>query len=182
MDVLRSHSSPRTAASGTAAPAAEVVPDRRGTTIEVECRPVRTPAELADHHRIRCAVFVSEQGLFVGNDRDEHDDDPATIHVLGFEDSVPGGTVRLYPTPSAEEPLLWKGDRLAVRSGHRHSGLGGPLVERAVAIAGAAGGSRMVAWVQVVNVRFFEHLGWTAVGEPELYVGEPHQQMSIKLS
>jgi putative N-acetyltransferase (TIGR04045 family) len=147
----------------------------------IECRPVRSASELAEHLSIRRAVFVAEQGLFEVDDHDEHDDDPSTIHILGFEDGLAAGTVRIFSTPSADEPDLWKGDRLAVRSGHRKSGLGGPLVKRAVALAGSAGGSRMVAWVQVANTRFFEHLGWSTVGEPELYFGQPHQQMTIDL-
>ena len=170
MDALRS----RSLLDGTAV---QVAADDR----VVACRAVQTLAELAEHHRLRRLVFVTEQGLFATDDRDEHDDDPATLHVLGFEGGEAGGTVRLFPTPTATEPRLWKGDRLAVRTDHRHSGLGGPLVRRAVALAGAAGGSRMVAWVQIANVRFFQHLGWTTVGEPELYVGQLHQQMSIGL-
>lgn len=170
MDALRSLSSP------------DLVMAAVITAPTIECRPVASAAEIADHLRIRRLVFVTEQRLFEVDDHDEHDDDPSTIHVVGFEDGVAGGTVRLFPTPTADEPRLWKGDRLAVRSGHRHSGLGGPLVQRAVRLAGAAGGSRMVAWVQLENVRFFEHLGWTTVGGPAPYVGQPHQQMTIGLS
>ena len=39
----------------------------------------------------------------------------------------------------------------------------------------------MIAYVQVANVAFFRHLGWSLVDEPFIYVGEPHQQMSIDL-
>lgn len=147
----------------------------------VTCRTVQTDLELREHLRIRRQVFVLEQGLFTDDDRDEHDDDPATIHVLGLVGASPSGTVRLFPFGTPDEPRLWKGDRLAVCSEHRHAGLGGPLVELAVSLAGAAGGSRMVAWVQLPNVRFFRHLGWEAIGAPESYVGELHQQMSIGL-
>lgn len=147
----------------------------------VVCRPVATAAELAEYHALRQSVFVTEQGLFEADDRDRHDGDPATIHVLAFAAGIAGGTVRLYPAPSEDEPGLWKGDRLAVRSGRRHAGLGGPLVQQAVRLAGAAGGSRMVAFVQMANVRFFEHLGWRSVGEPAPYVGQLHQQMTIGL-
>ena len=34
---------------------------------------------------------------------------------------------------------------------------------------------------QAGNVRFFQALGWTAVGDPADYLGHPHQQMSIAL-
>jgi N-acyl-L-homoserine lactone synthetase len=61
------------------------------------CRPVTGPADRAEHHRIRRAVFVTEQGLFPGSDRDQHDDEPATVHLLGLVDGEPAGTVRLYP-------------------------------------------------------------------------------------
>ena len=43
-------------------------------------------AEAAVHAAIRHAVFVEEQGLFDGTDRDGFDTDPTTEHVLGFVD------------------------------------------------------------------------------------------------
>lgn len=147
------------------------------------CRSAESVAETVVHARIRHTVFVEEQGLFDGTDRDGFDTDPTVEHVLGFVDGVPAGTVRLYRLPS-DEPgeRLWKGDRLAVLREHRHAGLGGPLVRHAVATAGSAGGDRMIAYVQVANVAFFRRLGWSLVGERFAYVGEPHQQMSIDLT
>jgi putative N-acetyltransferase (TIGR04045 family) len=143
------------------------------------CRPVRTPGERAEHARIRREVFVVEQGLFAADDADEHDDDPATVHVLGLVYGEPAGTVRLYPLA---EPGLWKGDRLAVRSAYRRSGIGAPLVRFAVAFAGAHGGTRMTASVQAVNCTFFVRLGWTAAGDVFDLLGVPHQPMSIPLA
>jgi putative N-acetyltransferase (TIGR04045 family) len=147
------------------------------------CRCVVTADELAQHTRIRYAVFVEEQGLFERTDHDEFDRDPTTRHVVGYADGVPIGTVRLYLAPSADgDELLWKGDRLAVLPGHRHLRLGELLVRHAVATAAAAGGDRMIAFVQLANVTFFQRLGWSSVGEPVPYVGVPHQQMSIDLT
>jgi hypothetical protein len=60
--------------------------------------------------------------------------------------------------------------------------LGGPLVRFAVDTAAAPGGAEMLAHVQAANVRFFERLGWCRRGEPEIYVGLPHQLMSIDLT
>ncbi len=145
------------------------------------CRPVRGAAELAAHHRIRRAVFVTEQALFT-DDRDDHDEDPATVHLLGFVDGRPAGTVRLYPL--GQDPLphrTWKGDRLAVVPAHRRSGIGGPLVQLAVSSAGRLGGSQMLASVQAVNTAFFVSLGWTPVGGLFDLLGLPHQQMTIPL-
>ncbi|MEV7969746.1 MSMEG_0567/Sll0786 family nitrogen starvation N-acetyltransferase [Sphaerisporangium sp. NPDC088356] len=147
------------------------------------CRSVVTPDELAQHARIRHAVFVEEQGLFERTDQDGFDRDPTTHHVVGYANGVPIGTVRLYRVPSPDgDQVLWKGDRLAVLPGHRHLMLGGPLVRYAVTTAASAGGDRMVAFVQLTNVTFFRRLGWSRVGEPVPYVGVPHQQMSIDLT
>ena len=148
------------------------------TTEALACRPARGPVELAAHHEIRRAVFVAEQEIFAVDDRDEHDENPATVHVLGLVHGVPAGTVRLYPLGGT----LWKGDRLAVLPEHRRSHIGGPLVRLAVALAAERGGSRMEAQVQAPNVRFFVHLGWSPVGEPADHVGVLHQRMTIPLA
>ena len=146
--------------------------------LPVSCRIVGSPEELAVHFAIREAVFVGEQGFFEGTDRDDHDGDPATLHVLGLFGRVAGGAVRLYPL---EKPGLWKGDRLAVLPAFRKHGLGAPLVRFAVGTAAERGGEVMVAYIQPRNVGFFENLGWYRVGEVEPYVGRPHQQMAIDL-
>ena len=52
----------------------------------------------------------------------------------------------------------------------------------AVRTAGALGGVRMVAQVQVPNVRFFERLGWSRDGDAALYHGVMHQPMAIPLA
>jgi putative N-acetyltransferase (TIGR04045 family) len=132
----------------------------------------------AEHHRIRQEVFVDEQHLFRGSDRDARDDHPDTIKVLGLRDGVPGGAVRLYPLDGQG---LWQGDRLAVLAGARGRGLGAPLVRFAVATATGRGGHRMVAHIQPRNVVFFRRLGWQVCGDEEIYVGVPHVPMSIDL-
>jgi putative N-acetyltransferase (TIGR04045 family) len=141
------------------------------------CRLASGPDELAAHFAVRREVFVVQQGLFAGDDRDARDDDAATLHVVGLVDGVVVGTVRLYRLSGS----VWKGDRLAVLPGARVHHLGARLVEFAVAAAGARGGSRMVAQVQVANVRFFERLGWSRDGAPGLYCGVMHQPMAIPL-
>jgi putative N-acetyltransferase (TIGR04045 family) len=149
--------------------------------LPVVCRPVQDAAERALHLEIRRRVFVEEQGLFDASDLDTHDDDPATVHVLALCGTVAGGTVRLYPLASEDDPGLWKGDRLAVLQEFRTHGLGAPLVRFAVRTAGEAGGRRMIAHIQPPNISFFEHLGWHQVGEAVTFVGRPHQMMAIDL-
>jgi putative N-acetyltransferase (TIGR04045 family) len=149
---------------------------------QILCRPAADPYEAGVHHRIRHEVFVLEQDVFAASDLDAHDASDATIKVLAWTAAPitgwePGGAVRLYPL----EPGIWQGDRLAVLAPFR-PWLGGPLVRFAVETAAALGGVEMVAHVQTANVRFFERLGWCRRGDPELYVGLPHQLMSIDLN
>ncbi|MDQ5840346.1 MAG: GNAT family N-acetyltransferase [Chloroflexota bacterium] len=148
-------------------------------SVGIACRQARTRGELADHHAIRHQVFVREQAVFAESDRDVHDADLATIRLVGYCDGVAAGSVRIFELEHATG--LWQGDRLAVLAPFRTSGLGAPLVRCAVATAGALGGKQMVAHIQIANVTFFTRLGWTSEGEPETYVGLPHQRMLITL-
>ena len=148
------------------------------------CRAAATAGERCAHFRIRHQVFVIEQGLFrrpdgAGDDTDAHDDDPATIHVVGLAGETICGTVRLYPLDAGGR---WKGDRLAVLASHRHLGLGAPLVRFAVSSAGRLGGRQMEAFIQPANVAFFCWLGWRRTGDLVDYAGIPHQRMLIDLT
>jgi putative N-acetyltransferase (TIGR04045 family) len=147
-------------------------------SLDISCLAAAGPDQVAIHHEIRRRVFVEEQAFFEGSDRDDHDEDPATIRVLGLVGPVAGGAVRLYPLDEEGE---WKGDRLAVLPEFRKHGLGAPLVRFAVRTAGELGGRRMVAHIQPPNVLFFERLGWYRLGEPADYVGHLHQKMAIDL-
>jgi putative N-acetyltransferase (TIGR04045 family) len=147
----------------------------------LRCRVVAGADELALHYEIRRAVFCREQGMFGGgDDRDAHDLDVATLHAVGAEGGVIGGTVRLYPLDA--DGLLWQGDRLAVLPAFRHGSLGGSLVRFAVRTAGERGGERMVAMIQLANVRFFLALGWSLDGDVVEFHGRAHQPMAIALS
>jgi putative N-acetyltransferase (TIGR04045 family) len=145
----------------------------------ISCRAATSATDLASCRQIRHAVFVAEQALFDESDHDVHDEDPDTIQLLGSYDGLPAGAVRLFALDRASG--LWQGDRLCVLPPYRVHGVGMPLVRCAVATAGALGGDRMVAHIQLPNVAFFRHLGWWLDGAPEVYVGQPHQPMSIDL-
>jgi putative N-acetyltransferase (TIGR04045 family) len=145
------------------------------------CRLAAGADELALHYAIRRVVFCREQGMFgAGDDRDERDLDVTTLHAVGAEDGVVGGTVRLYPLDG--RGLVWQGDRLAVLPAFRHGSLGGSLVRFAVRTAAERGGERMVAMIQLSNVRFFLALGWSLDGDAVDFHGRAHQPMAIALS
>jgi putative N-acetyltransferase (TIGR04045 family) len=135
--------------------------------------------ELAAHYAVRRRVFVEAQRLFTGTDRDERDAMPETLHVIGSWEDAIVGAVRLYPL---DDRGLWQGDRLAVLPEARVQHLGAHLVRFAVATGGERGGHTMVARVQLPNVRFFEHLGWSTDGAPAPYHGVMHQAMAIPLA
>jgi putative N-acetyltransferase (TIGR04045 family) len=143
------------------------------------CRVARSRALVERHFVVRRAVFVDEQALFDGDDRDAWDRAARTLHAVGTASGAVGGAVRLYPLQGDE---LWKGDRLAVLPEFRHGSLGADLVRFAVRTAGELGGTRMVAMIQLPNVRFFELLGWGACGAVQPYHGVAHQPMDIALS
>lgn len=163
------------------------------TTDPVRCRAAAGAADLAAHLTVRRRVFVEEQGLFEGSDRDARDDRPGTVHLLAELGGAVCGAVRLYPLADDEALVaevaglgagsgaVWQGDRLAVLPEFRRDNVGTPLVRLAVATAADAGGRVMVARIQVRNVRFFERLGWHVVGGARPYVGLLHQTMLIPL-
>lgn len=161
---------------------------RTAATQLLACEAVATEAERCAHFRIRHQVFVIEQGMFggsyggiggAGRDTDVHDDDPATIHVIGRAAETICGTVRLYPLGADGR---WKGDRLAVLASYRHLGLGAPLVRFAVSAAARLGGREMEAFIQPANIAFFRWLGWRRTGDLVDYAGLPHQRMLIDLT
>jgi putative N-acetyltransferase (TIGR04045 family) len=145
----------------------------------VTCRLVESADELAAHHAVRHRVFVLDQRLFAGTDRDERDLEPATLHVVGLDHGAIAGAVRLY---ALDADGLWQGDRLAVLPEARVRHLGALLVRFAVATAGERAGHTMVARIQLPNVRFFEHLGWHADGPAGPYHGVMHQPMAVPLA
>jgi hypothetical protein len=65
----------------------------------------------------------------------------------------------------------------------RHPAAIGPnLCRLAEASVIQRGCRRFQAYIQLQNVRFFSRLNWTAVGEPVVYQGRPHQLMAASLT
>ena len=144
---------------------------------ELEVRIARTPAELDGHFAVREEVFVREQRLFDGSDRDRWDE--TALHVVAVASREVVGAVRLYPL---DEAGLWQGDRLSVSPLARSLRAGGPLVRFAVSTAGELGGHLMIARIQEPIVPLFRFLGWERVGGLIDYRGVPHQRMTITLA
>jgi len=132
-------------------------------------------AELAAYHRLRHDVFVREQGLFSGSDRDDVDDDPRTVVLVArtHDGEVLGG-VRLHPALPGRDLGWWRGSRLVVaRDARLLLGVGAALVRAACAEAEARGALRFDATVQAQAAALFRRLGWVPRERVHLH-GHPH--------
>jgi putative N-acetyltransferase (TIGR04045 family) len=145
--------------------------------------PVSDAAGLSAYRQLRHDVFVTEQGLFAGTDRDDHDDDPRTVILIarGTGDRDAGevlGGVRLHPATadglSAPDLGWWRGSRLAVAQDSRLAhGIGAALIRAACAEAESRGALRFDATVQARHETLFRRLGWVPRERLDLY-GTPH--------
>lgn len=138
------------------------------------------PWEVEQAHKLRRAVFCIEQGIFVGDDRDEVDAQAqllvAVSCVAGMSEQIVG-TVRIHETA----PREWLGSRLAVHAAfRRHGKIGSTLIRLAVTSAHALGCDRFLAHVQSQNVPLFRRLRWDVLGE-ETLLGRPHHLMQAQL-
>ncbi|SNQ45490.1 conserved hypothetical protein [Frankia canadensis] len=133
--------------------------------------------DLADYQRLRREVFVAEQELFAGSDRDDADDDERTVVLLARDaDGALLGGVRLHCVTEADLGW-WQGSRLAVtRAARGRTGIGTALVRAACAYAEQAGVLRFEATVQAGAEPMFTRLGWRPAG-PRTVAGVPHRLM-----
>lgn len=131
---------------------------------------------MAAYHALRTEVFVREQGLFTGHDRDVRDDDPRTVVLVARDRAgeVLGG-VRLGPAMEGPDLGWWLGGRLVVAPASRGM-IGAALIRAACAYAENAGVLRFEATVQARNEPLFTRLGWASV-RPVSVAGAPHVLM-----
>ncbi|OCX65373.1 histone acetyltransferase [Thioclava sp. SK-1] len=143
-------------------------------------RAASKPFEARGAARLRQRVFVEEQGIFVGNDRDEIDliaTHLVALSTLAHEADQIVGTVRIHE----ESPGLWWGSRLAVDHDFRHVGrLGAELIRLAVRTANARGCTRFMAHVQTQNEILFRRLHWTVLDRLMIH-GVTHTLMEADL-
>lgn len=164
---------PRTrAAAGSDAVADGASGAARGGPLVVEA----TAAQLAAYRALRRAAFVDDQGLFAGDDADEHDGADATITLVAVAPTgeVLGG-VRAHPEDAALG--WWRGSRLVAADGR----IGAQLVRAACARVATAGAVRFDAHVQERLVRYFARLGWERL-KPIAVAGRPHALMHFPVT
>ncbi|MFH0726696.1 MAG: MSMEG_0568 family radical SAM protein [Pseudomonadota bacterium] len=142
------------------------------------CHSARSERELSEAFAIRHRVFVDEQGIFTGTDRDEQD--TISIHLIARQGEKMVGTVRVFPDPGNDNGH-WIGGRLAVHPDYRVFRIGASLVKEAMKRVKKKGCTVFTAHVQEKNVRFFQKLGWTPIGSMETIRGRPHRHMRADL-
>ncbi|MGF6609243.1 putative N-acetyltransferase (TIGR04045 family) [Paraburkholderia sp. WSM4175] len=154
--------------------------DAAYTPSEFRIKWTTLPWEAAEAYKLRRAVFCVEQGIFVGDDRDEID---TLAHLLVALSCVAGmpeqvvGTVRIHES----EPGVWVGSRLAVHAAFRSYGkIGSSLIRLAVSSAHALGCESFFAHVQSQNVPLFKRLRWDTIQEETLF-GRSHHLMQAQL-
>lgn len=132
--------------------------------------------ERDEAHALRRAVFCIEQGLFVGDDRDEIDEHAQLLVAMSCIGGMPDqvvGTVRIHEA----SPGVWWGSRLAVHAAFRSQGhLGATLIKLAVTRAHAQGAHTFMAHVQAQNEALFHKLHWRTTGTLAIH-GRPHVEM-----
>lgn len=117
---------------------------------------------------IRIDVFVEEQSVPVEEELDALD--PLAIHVLALVNGKPVGTARAVE----KDPALWKIGRVAVCATYRQQGIGVALMQ---GIELACPASHFTLSAQTHALKFYEKLGYVAVGPEFMEAGIPHFYM-----
>jgi putative N-acetyltransferase (TIGR04045 family) len=141
---------------------------------DVKCKLVETEEEVEKAYSVRHEIFVKEQELFAGSDRDEFDSQ--AIHIIALLHGEVIGTVRVYE----REENVWFGSRLAVLKPFRGRA-GKVLIEKAKETVKKRKAKKFMAYVQLPNVPFFRRHRWKSVGDVIDYHGIPHQLMETQL-
>jgi len=146
--------------------------------LTITLAPVRNEGELLQALAIREVVFIEEQHVPEGIERDA--EDATAFHVLAFSEGHAIGTGRLVTLAKAppELPGRWgQIGRMAVLQSHRRSGVGALILAEleAEALRQHMRGIRMHA--QLFALSFYRRHGYTAVGPVFIEAGIDHLEM-----
>ena len=128
------------------------------------------PEDMEAVFAIRAKVFIEEQGVPEGEERDDHDAD--AIHLIAFADDIAVGTARLLVADTTG-----KIGRVAVLQSHRGRGLGQGLIKAALIELQSRGLTQAKLGAQTHAIGFYEALGFEATGPEYMDAGIPHRDM-----
>ncbi len=145
---------------------------------EAGVRVATAPGERADAFAVRERVFVDEQGVPMELERDDHDDDDATVHFVAYAaDGAAVGAARLRRVGEA----TGKVERVAVDADRRGEGWGRRLMAAVEDAADDRGLTDLTMHAQSDVVEFYRRLGYEAEGEEFEEAGIPHRTMRKSL-
>jgi predicted GNAT family N-acyltransferase len=144
--------------------------------------PVRDEAELLQALAIREVVFIEEQHVPEGIERDA--EDARAFHVLAFQGGHAVGTGRLVTLPAspAGDAGRWgQIGRMAVLQAHREAGVGSLLLAALEAEARRQGLAGILMHAQLYALGFYRHHGYEPVGPVFAEAGIDHVEMRKKV-
>lgn len=149
---------------------------------EVTLAPVTNEADLMQALAIREVVFIEEQHVPEGIERDELD--AHAYHVLAMMGGHAIGTGRLVmleKSPEGTSGKWAKIGRMAVLQAHRKDGIGNRLLRALEDEAKRRGVTHIVLHAQVHAMKFYEKHGYKPVGAEFEEAGMPHREMHKSL-
>jgi predicted GNAT family N-acyltransferase len=144
--------------------------------------PVRDEAELMQSLAIREVVFIEEQHVPEGIERDA--EDARAFHVLAFQGGHAIGTGRLVPLAASltGETGRWgQIGRMAVLQAHRKGKVGSLLLAALEAEARAQGMSGILMHAQLYAIGFYRRHAYEPVGPVFEEAGIDHVEMRKRL-
>ncbi|MFE8597586.1 GNAT family N-acetyltransferase [Archangium gephyra] len=143
---------------------------------------IKDEAELFQALAIREVVFIEEQHVPEGIERDA--EDAKAYHVLAFQGGHAIGTGRLVmlPEPPSGETGTWgQIGRMAVLKAHRKARVGLMLLTTLEDEARRRGVSGIMLHSQLYALEFYKKQGYEALGEVFQEAGIEHLEMRKKL-
>ena len=144
--------------------------------------PVRDEAELMQALAIREVVFIEEQHVPEGIERDA--EDVRAFHVLAFQGGHAIGTGRLVPVPvpaSGDTGRLGQIGRMAVLQAHRKAGVGTLLLAALEEAARRQQLTGVLMHAQLYAIGFYRRHGYDPVGPVFEEAGIDHVEMRKRL-
>jgi predicted GNAT family N-acyltransferase len=142
---------------------------------------IQNEAELFQALAIREVVFIEEQHVPEGIERDA--EDAKAYHVLAFQGGHAIGTGRLVmlPQPPEGQTGTWAQiGRMAVLQAHRKAKVGSKLLESLEAEARKRGVSGIMLHAQLFALEFYKKHGYVPVGSVFMEAGIEHLEMHKK--
>jgi predicted GNAT family N-acyltransferase len=149
---------------------------------DVTITPVKDKGDLFQALAIREVVFIEEQHVPEGIERDA--EDPSAYHVLALQGGHAVGTGRLVllGSPPAGEDGTWgQVGRMAVLSAHRKGGIGSKLLGALEDEARRRKVKGLILHAQLYALEFYKRRGYEPVGAVFEEAGMPHLQMHKRL-